>query len=199
MDLVSDGASGGNRGVFVLAEIVCLVVQIYFNRHFNKNVINLEMDYMIVTREHIYYVDQQSMNSDIRSIERDKIKAIRSQYPSFIASFFGYGNVDIMLEGGDILTGGVVQMGTIQLPEQAVSNFYELFSGKWKTVSDYTNDYLRKIIESERIMPDDPEFVAKIRSYILSHEQQMQSDYINSQDTNYRNEIYSLYEEFVIK
>lgn len=75
---------------YMLLEIACLLVQIYFNRLYNIQMINLDMDYIIVTKDIVHYVQQKSMYTDAQSLDRNKIKTIRSTYPNFIASFFGF-------------------------------------------------------------------------------------------------------------
>ena len=183
---------------YMLLEIVCLVIQIYFNRLYNIQMINLDMDYILATKDQVYFLEQKAMYTDSRSLERDKIKTIRSTYPNFIASFFGFGDIAILLEGGDDLTHGIVQMQTIQAPEETVAHMYELFTGKWNRVLQIKNLYLRKIAEEQKLMPDDPDFYSKVQQYIRDSEVIIQKDYIECEDTKIKSDIYDLYKEYHI-
>lgn len=183
---------------YILFEVVCLIAQIYFNRLYNIQMINLDMDYILATKDQVYFLEQKSMYTDARSLERDKIKTIRATYPNFIASFFGFGNIDILLEGTDEVTGGLVQMQTIQAPEETVAHMYELFTGKWNRVSQIKNLYLRKIAEEQKLMPDDPEFSSKVQQYMRDSETIIQKDYVECEDPKVKSDIYDLYREYHI-
>lgn len=181
---------------YMVLEIICLLIQIYFNRLYNIQMINLDMDYILATKDQVYFLEQKAMYTDSRSLERDKIKTIRSTYPNFIASFFGFGDIAVLLEGGDDLTHGIVQMQTIQAPEETVAHMYELFTGKWNRVSQIKNLYLKKIVEEQKLMPDDPEFHSKVQQYMRDSESTIQRDYIECEDAKIKSDIYDLYKEY---
>lgn len=91
---------------------------------------------------------------------------------------------------------GVVQMDTVQAPEETVARMYELFTGRWKIVDGITNAYLKRIVEESKFMPDDPKFQENIRNYLQSHETDIQKDYIECEDPKIKSDIYDLYKEY---
>lgn len=63
---------------------------------------DLEMDYNIVVPGKIIFVNQSGMLSSSQAVEGEKVKTVTSKYPSWIASFFQYGTIEIMTEWGDL-------------------------------------------------------------------------------------------------
>ena len=94
------------------------------------------------------------------------------------------------------MTHGVVEMRTIQAPEETVTHMYDVFSGKWDKVHVIQNSYLRRIIEANKFMPDDSKFQENIRNYLQSHETDIQKDYIECEDLRMKSDIYDLYKEY---
>jgi hypothetical protein len=75
-----------------------MVMEMVFLKMYRKRMMDLEMDYNIVVPGKIFFVNQSGVLSSVQSLESDKIKTVRSAFPSKIASFFNYGNVEILTE-----------------------------------------------------------------------------------------------------
>jgi hypothetical protein len=87
---------------------------------------DLEMDYNIVVPGKIYFVNQSGVLSTIQTIESDKIKTVKSSFPSKIASFFDYGTVDILTEWDTQAMMGTMSMYYVTDPDRIVSNIQSL-------------------------------------------------------------------------
>jgi len=87
---------------------------------------DLEMDYNIVVPWKIFFVNQSGVLSSIQTIESDKIKTVRSMFPSKIASFFNYGTVDILTEGDTQAMIGTMSMYYVTDPDWVVTNIQSL-------------------------------------------------------------------------
>jgi hypothetical protein len=75
-----------------------MIMEIVFLKMYRKRMMDLEMDYNVIVPGKIYFVNQSGVLSSIQTIESDKIKTVRSSFPSKIASFFNYGTVDVLTE-----------------------------------------------------------------------------------------------------
>ena len=62
---------------------------------------DLEMDYNIVIPGKIFFVNQSGMLSSSQAVEGEKVKTVAAKYPGWLASFFQYGTIEIMTEGGE--------------------------------------------------------------------------------------------------
>ena len=78
------------------AGLFCL--QWFLLKYYRKRMVDLEMDYNIVIPGKIMFVNQSGMLSSSQTVEGEKVKTITANYPSWIASFFHYGNIEIMTE-----------------------------------------------------------------------------------------------------
>lgn len=47
----------------------------------------------------MFFINQSGVLSNTQTLESDKIKTIKSTFPSPIAGLFNYGNIDILTEG----------------------------------------------------------------------------------------------------
>lgn len=79
-------------------DTLIMIMEIVFLSMFRKRMMDLEMDYNIIVPGKVFFVNQSGVLSSIQTIESDKIKTVRSSYPSKLASFFDYGTVDILTE-----------------------------------------------------------------------------------------------------
>ncbi len=109
---------------------------------------DLEMDYNIIVPGKIYFVNQSGVLSSIQTIESDKIKTVRSTFPSKIASFFNYGTVDVLTEGDTQAMMGTMSMYYVTDPDNVVSNIQSLL--------DTPEDKQIQRKEVEPIMPAHP-------------------------------------------
>jgi hypothetical protein len=87
---------------------------------------DLEMDYNIVVPGKIYFVNQSGVLSTIQTIESDKIKTIKSSFPSKIASFFNYGTVDVLTEWDSEIMLGTMSMYFVTDPDGIVTSIQSL-------------------------------------------------------------------------
>ena len=62
----------------------------------------------------------------MQTIESDKIKTVKSSFPSKIASFFGYGTVDVLTEGDTEVILGTMSMYFVSDPDRIVTNIQSL-------------------------------------------------------------------------
>ncbi len=107
-------------------DILIIMLEIVFLRMYRKRMMDLEMDYNIIVPGKIYFVNQSGVLSSIQTIESDKIKTVRSSFPSKIASFFDYGTVDILTEGDTQAMMGTMSMYYVTDPDRIVSNIQSL-------------------------------------------------------------------------
>ena len=122
--------SGFSTGIWAMVDIVCIALQLFVLGKFVSNMTNLEMDFTVAVPGQLYFVNQKGMYVEIQTLESDKIKTIKSSYPNFISSFFGYGNLEIMTEG-DMSGLGTVIIEYVENPEATVQNVNTLLSGKF--------------------------------------------------------------------
>ena len=88
------------------------------------------MDYNVVVPGKVFFVNQSGILSSVQTIESDKIKTVRSSFPSKIASFFNYGTVDILTEGDTQAMMGTMSMYYVTNPDGVVSNIQSLLDEK---------------------------------------------------------------------
>ena len=87
--------------------------------------IDLEMDFNIVTSGKLYINNQTGVLSNTQMIEGDKIKTVRSSFPNKIASFFNFGNIDILTEG-DMGMMGAITMFYVTSPGEVAKDIERL-------------------------------------------------------------------------
>lgn len=83
--------NGTNLGIFlIIIDFLVIFGEIHFLRQFRKRMMDMEMDFNIIVHGKIFFVNQSGLLSDIQTIESDKIKTIKSNFPNKIASFFNF-------------------------------------------------------------------------------------------------------------
>ena len=102
---------------------------------------DLEMDYNVVVPGKVFFVNQSGILSSVQTIESDKIKTVRSSFPSKIASFFNYGTVDVLTEGDTQAMMGTMSMYYVTNPDGVVANIQSLLDEKraWNTLKASEN------------------------------------------------------------
>lgn len=113
-------------------DTIVMIVEIIFLKMYRKRMMDLEMDYNIIVPGKVYFINQSGVLSSIQTIESDKIKTVRSSFPSKIASFFNYGTVDILTEGDTQAMMGTMTMYYVANPDEVVSNIQSLLDTKEK-------------------------------------------------------------------
>lgn len=83
---------------FWILDIWLLSLQATFIQKYRKKMIDLEMDFNIVVKWKILFANQSNMVSDRQNIDWEKIKTIKSSYPSKLLAFFKVGNIEILTE-----------------------------------------------------------------------------------------------------
>lgn len=76
--------------------IISLCFQIFFIFYYRRLMIDLNMDYVIVVSNRLYFIDQVwlHINNQILKLVND-ILIIKGSYPNFISSLFNYGTIEI--------------------------------------------------------------------------------------------------------
>lgn len=90
--------SGFSTGIWAAIDIMFIGLQLFLLSKFILNMMNLEMDFMIAIPGRLYVINQKGMYAEVQTLDSEKIKTVKSSYPNFIASFFGYGNVEVLTE-----------------------------------------------------------------------------------------------------
>jgi hypothetical protein len=186
--------SGFSTGIWAMIDIVCIVLQLLALRKFVSNMINLEMDFTVAVPGKIYFVNQKGMYAEVQTLESDKIKTIKSSYPNFVASFFGYGNLEIMTEG-DLSGLGTIVIEYVENPEETVENVNALLSGKFVPAENIHNAYLKRIISELGGEPKGAEFRDAVKKFLADYESQIRTDYEAGDDAT-KDEIEKIYADF---
>ena len=87
--------------------------------------IDLEMDFNIVTPGKLYINNQSGVLSNTQTIDGDKIKTVRSRFPNKLSGFFNFGNVDILTEG-DVEMMGTITMNFVTAPSEVAKDIESL-------------------------------------------------------------------------
>lgn len=90
-----------NWWIWIISDGILLFIQWILLGRYRKKMMDLEMDYNIVIPWKIIFVNQSGMLSSSQAVEGEKVKTVTSNYPSWIASFFQYGTIEIMTEWGE--------------------------------------------------------------------------------------------------
>lgn len=106
-------------------DFVIILTEIYYISRFRKRMMDLEMDFNVIVQGKIFFVNQSGILSDTQTIESDKIKTIKSVFPSKLAGFFNYGNIDILTEG-DTANIGSMKMFFVTSPVKVVNSIQQL-------------------------------------------------------------------------
>lgn len=116
----------GDHFWILATDILIISLEVVFLRMYRKRMMDLEMDYNIVVPGKIYFVNQSGVLSAIQTIESDKVKTVKSSFPSKIASFFDYGTVDILTEWDSQAMMGTMSMYYVTDPDRIVTNIQAL-------------------------------------------------------------------------
>lgn len=115
---------------FIALEMMLLMISFYLVSHYRKKVIDLEMDYNVVTQWKIYFVNQSGLLSQIQTIESDKIKSIQAVYPNKVAALFNFGTIHVLTEGDDKSAMGTMSMYYVKSPEVTVEMMQKILTKK---------------------------------------------------------------------
>ncbi|MDQ1344337.1 MAG: hypothetical protein QG650_1058 [Patescibacteria group bacterium] len=187
-----------STGIWAGIDVLCILAQLAFMRKFIRLMINLEMDFNVIVKGRIFFINQKGMYSDTQTLTGDKIKTIRATYPGFISSYFGHGTVDVLTEG-DIGLMGVMTMQYVEDPEDTVASMNQLVSGRIEPIEKIHNVYLSKIVSEYGIDRNSEDFREKIRQYLTNYEGQIRDDYLGSRDEETKREIEAIYGEYRMK
>lgn len=152
------------------------------------------MDFNIVVKWRMMFVNQDGMFSNINTIEADKIKNIRSSYPNFLASFFHFGTLEVLTEGDQNLMGHNI-IEYVDQPEDTVENINALLSGKIVLEEHIHNKYLQNILTKFPNLTGEERKMA-IKKYLTEYELQIKKEYQSSQDSEIRRDIEEIYTEY---
>ena len=136
--------------LFILTiDFIVVFTEIHFIRRYRKRIMDLEMDFNLIVQGKIFFVNQSGLLSDTQTIESDKIKTIKSTFPSKLASFFNYGNIEILAEGDNNHVGSML-MTFVKAPVNTVNSIQALL-GEVRSIAPKlrakaeTNDVVRII------------------------------------------------------
>ncbi len=87
------------------------------------------MDFNVVVQGKMFFINQSGVLSNTQTLESDKIKTIKSTFPNALASFFNFGNIDILTEG-DQGSLGAMQMFYVTSPAKVVNSIQTLLGEK---------------------------------------------------------------------
>ncbi len=186
-----------STGIWAAIDIACIAAQMVFIQKFVRLLIDLEMDFNLVVPGKIFFVNQQGLYSDIQTLEADKIKTIKSSYPSFFASFFHYGTIEVLTEGDESNIGHTTTE-FVDRPEETVVNINSLLSGRYTLTEQIHSAYLQKVLSGFPGLPPE-ERKAKIKEYLTTYESQIKKEYLESQDTEMKERVEQLYREHYTK
>lgn len=127
-----------------------MIMEMVFLKMYRKRMMDLEMDYNVVVPGKIFFVNQSGVLSSVQSLESDKIKTVRSAFPSKIASFFNYGNVEILTEWDNQAMMGTMSMYYVTDPDGIVTDIQSLLK-EWKDEGNAPTT----IIENQTVVTSD--------------------------------------------
>lgn len=125
--MVLFGGRLGQHFWILTLDIFVICTQIYFLKMFRAKMINLEMDFNVAVPGKLYTVNQTGILSNTQTLDGDKIKTVRATFPSKIASFFNYGNIDILTEG-DEGTLGAITLYYVTSPKAIANDMENMLS-----------------------------------------------------------------------
>lgn len=81
-----------------ISEIFFLIVQIILVGYYRRRMIDLEMDYIIIIPNRVYFVDQIGIHKRTQSIKWvTNIRLITSSFPNLLGSLCNYGTIEIVV------------------------------------------------------------------------------------------------------
>ncbi len=84
--------------IVIVANLVLFIRQLQQIIKLLKNFINLEMDFVIVTKDHIKHYDQQKLWVKTKTLDVEKIKTIKSTKTWKLRSLLNFGEIYILTE-----------------------------------------------------------------------------------------------------
>lgn len=151
-----------NGHIMILAiDFFVIIAEIHYLRRFRKRMMDLEMDFNVVVQGKIFFVNQTGLLSDSQTIESDKIKTIKSTFPNKLASFFNFGNIDILTEGDNNLI-GTMMMYYVMSPVE-VANSIQSLLGEVRSIPP---KYRNQIPGNEVVTVTNPELIKKMNAVV---------------------------------
>ena len=151
-----------NGHIMILAiDFFVIIAEIHYLRRFRKRMMDLEMDFNVVVQGKIFFVNQTGLLSDSQTIESDKIKTIKSTFPNKLASFFNFGNIDILTEGDNNLIGTMMMYYVIS-PVEVVNSIQSLLG----EVRSIPPKYRNQIPGNEVVTVTNPELIKKMNAVV---------------------------------
>lgn len=175
--------------VFVVLSIACSGIEIIALQRFRKHMIDMEMDYAVITISKIFIQNQENMLSQNRVIERGKMRGITASYPWYFGSILKYGTIEILMEG----TSSTIHIEYIADPVDTVTRINNIIrrSSFW-----WENSFLMKILENQNIdNPQSDQGKKEIQRFLREHEGDIKKDYI-ARNIEGRKEIESVLREY---
>lgn len=108
----------GDHFFVLLADTIIIMAELFFLSRFRHRMIDLEMDYAVVVAGKVFFINQSGILSDTQTLDTDKIKTIKANFPGAIGSFFNYGHISVLAEG-DVI--GTMNMMYVPDPNHAVA------------------------------------------------------------------------------
>lgn len=108
-------------------EVFLLIIQIILIAYYRYNMVNLEMDYIIVIPNRLYFIDQMGIFKRSQSIKWvTNIRLITSSYPSFLGSLCNYGTIEVMVKGDTPSISTSYHMRYVDNPIEIVNQINQL-------------------------------------------------------------------------
>lgn len=200
-----------------ILNIVLFLVQIYLSYFVLKKLINLEMDYFILTKNNVSLnLQDWFLASDWKSMGTAKIRNIDYKSNWLIPSLFHYWDILIETIGWWTWTSAVPSiLHVVWQPQSTVSECNMLLDQKISKLEEVDNFYLSKILYESGCLDMNfvlewnlsknniPEHIKynhdirnKIKNYLIKNESEIRKDFENwNEDT--RHEIQEIYKEFL--
>ncbi len=137
--------------IWVLAfDSLVILIEMVLLKSYRKKMLDLEMDYNIVVPGKIFFVNQSGVLSSTQTLESEKIKTVRSFFPSKLASFFNFGNIDILTEGDSQAMLGTLNMYYVTSPDEVTSSIQILLDEQGFDPKVYKMNQTKTIVESKQ-------------------------------------------------
>lgn len=163
---IASNFSRFNEHLLILGiDFFIIIAEIYCLSRYRKRMMDLEMDFNVVVQGKIFFINQRWLLSDTQTIESDKIKTIKSSFPNKLASFFNFGNIDILTEGDSGMMGSI-GMFFVRNPVQVV-NSIQILLGEIRSIPPK----YRHTVESNNVIK-----VAGANTAPIAHENNEKND-----------------------